>query len=142
MAPHPRTFGSHTPLGHAVRVHWPAATWHIEVYNFRTELGIAVVEREPIRRYHPQINWAYNTGRLRIEIAESQLRGPRMGPACRLVIDTGWPSYHDVALESRGESRPAVMAGCSRRPCRGDQDRAFFEACFLDLVISLSQGRG
>src|SRR6266508_4297960 len=81
MAPHPRTFGSHTPLGHAVRVHWPAATWHIEIYNFRTELGIAVVEHEPIRRYHPQINWAYNTGRLRIEIAESQLRGPRMCPA-------------------------------------------------------------
>jgi len=98
--------GSHTHLGNPVRVHWPAATWHIEVYNFRTELGIAVVEHELFRRYHPQINWAYNTGRRRIEIAESQLRGPRMGPACRLVIDTGWPPCHDVALESRGESRP------------------------------------
>jgi hypothetical protein len=121
--------GSPKPLGRAVRAHWPAAAWRVEVCNFGTELGIEAVERELIRRYRPPLNWAHNTGRPRTPIEEAQLHDPIMGPACRLVIETGWPDFRAVALENQ----PPRSGRRQRKPQR--------VVSTLEFAIRIAQAR-
>jgi hypothetical protein len=109
---------AHSPLGTAMQTHWPAAAlWRVEVCNFRTESGADIVERELIRRYRPQINWVYNTGRPRTDLDDVQLRNPINGPACLWVIATGWPPFDDVVLESL-ENQPPRSGRSQRKPQR------------------------
>jgi len=127
-------YSARCPVGTLLRAHWPAAAaWRVEACNFvsyfHTELGIEVVERELIRRYRPQINWAHNTGRRRTAIAEVQLRSSIIGPACRFVIETGWPSFDDIALESRQDHpqparRHRQLTADERRTGAADADNA------------------
>ncbi|HEY3231904.1 MAG TPA: hypothetical protein VGJ87_21920 [Roseiflexaceae bacterium] len=106
------------PVGTMLHAHWPAAaTWRVEVCDFGTELGIAVVERELIRRYRPRINWAHNTGRPRTAIEEAQLRSSIIGPACRYVIENGWPDFGAVTLETL-ENQPPRAGRRQRKPKR------------------------
>jgi hypothetical protein len=91
--------------------------WFFRVPYFHTEHGIEVVERELIRRYRPQINWAHNTGRPRTAIEEAQLRSSIIGPACRYVIENGWPDFGAVTLETL-ENQPPRAGRRQRKPKR------------------------
>jgi len=89
-----------SPLGHEVWAHWPeAAAWRVEVCNFRSEVGTDLLEKELIRRYKPRVNLQYNTGRPRTENEEFILRHALLDASCRIVLDTGWPSFLGVALD-------------------------------------------
>lgn len=88
------------PLARDVWANWPAAaSWRVEVCNFRGETGTLLLEKELIRRYRPRVNQKYNTGRPRTESEEVILRNAPIDVSCRIVLDMGWPSFLHVALD-------------------------------------------
>jgi hypothetical protein len=94
-------------LGTAVRTCAPAsAAWRVEVCNFLVESGVAIVERELIRSYRPLLNLAHNTGRPLTALEQLQLQNRTMiGPSCRAVLDSGWPSFRGIWLETPRQYR-------------------------------------
>jgi hypothetical protein len=89
-------------LGVAARTCMPAsAAWRVQVCNFLGESGPEIVERELIRHYRPLLNQAHTTGRPLTVIEELQLQNRTViGPSCRAVLDSGWPSFLGIALET------------------------------------------
>jgi hypothetical protein len=89
-------------LGRGARAEAPqSSTWRVEVCNFGGEHGLAIVERELIRRYRPRLNWGHNTGRARTDVEQRELENRHLiGPSCLAVIDDGWPLFEAIALEA------------------------------------------
>lgn len=80
---------------------WPrAADWRVEVCDFRDEPGTYKLEGELIRRYRPVINITYNTERQPTTVDLWELEHNAFGPACQMVLTTGWPSFQDIPLET------------------------------------------
>lgn len=92
---------SDDPLGRAAPAEAPQSSlWRVEACNFGGEQGLAIVERELIRRYQPRLNGSHNTGRARTDVEQRQLElRDLIGPTCVWVIERGWPSFETIPLE-------------------------------------------
>jgi hypothetical protein len=94
-------------FGRAVLALDSAAGWRVEVCNFCGEWNPLLLERELIRRYRPLFNEHHNTDRPRTAPEQAQLQNRAiLGPACLQVLDAGWPSFGDVALETLQDHPP------------------------------------